>query len=146
MNKKKLRFAIGGLIIVFAITYMVFAGARSNMVYYMTVEELMGKGKSFHGEGIRVSGKVVPASIVKGPQPIEVRFSVKDENGTYALPVYYSGIIPDMFKDEAPVIVEGRLNSDGVFHAKTLMTSCPSKYVPEDQQQQNVAQEKLKSY
>jgi len=145
MNKKKLRFVIGGLVIAAAITYMVFASARSTMVYYVTVDELLAKNTSFHGEGVRVAGKVVPTSITKGPQPTEVNFKVKDKEGTQILPVYYKGILPDMFKDEADVIVEGHYNSDGVFHAKTLMTACPSKYVPEDKQQ-HVSTEQLKSY
>jgi cytochrome c-type biogenesis protein CcmE len=144
-KKKKLKFVIGGGVIALAITYMVFAGARNNLVYYMTVDELMAKGKSFHGEGVRVAGKVVPASIVRGPQPTEVKFSVKDKDGTGILPVYYKGIIPDMFKDDADVIVEGRYEPDGTFHAKTLMTACPSKYVPEDKQQY-ISKEQLKSY
>lgn len=145
MNKKKLKFAIGGIVIAAAIIYMAFAGARNTMIYYMTVDELMAKGDSIQGEGIRVAGKVVPTSIVKGPQLTEVRFNVKDKDGAQILPVYYNGILPDMFKDEADVIVEGRYNSDGVFHAKTLMTSCPSKYEAEDPQQ-HMLEEKLKSY
>ncbi|MEW6272934.1 MAG: cytochrome c maturation protein CcmE, partial [Thermodesulfobacteriota bacterium] len=43
------------------------------------------------------------------------------------LPVRYNGIRPDMFADGRDVIVEGKVES-GVFHAKTLLTTCPSKY------------------
>jgi cytochrome c-type biogenesis protein CcmE len=43
------------------------------------------------------------------------------------LPVRYNGVLPDMFAADRDVIVEGKVEG-GVFHAKTLLTTCPSKY------------------
>ena len=48
------------------------------------------------------------------------------------LKVQYKGITPDMFQDEGEVVVEGIIK-DGIFHAQTLLTSCPSKYEAEKQ-------------
>jgi len=45
--------------------------------------------------------------------------------------VSYQGVTPDMFIDGGEVVVEGALGKDGVFHANTLLTSCPSKYEAE---------------
>ncbi len=50
---------------------------------------------------------------------------------TASLPVRYNGILPDMFADGRDVIVEGKVEG-GVFHAKTLLTTCPSKYEADD--------------
>ncbi|NIQ00058.1 MAG: hypothetical protein GWM98_06255, partial [Nitrospinaceae bacterium] len=47
------------------------------------------------------------------------------------LPVVYKGVTPDMFEGGREVVVEGTLGTDGVFHANTLLTSCPSKYEAE---------------
>ena len=52
-------------------------------------------------------------------------------DGQARLPVRYKGVKPDMFQTGADVIVEGRLEPDGVFAASVLMTSCPSKYQEE---------------
>jgi cytochrome c-type biogenesis protein CcmE len=49
--------------------------------------------------------------------------------GGATLPVRYTGIVPDTFKDEAEVVVEGVLNPDKAsFQAHTLLAKCPSKY------------------
>ncbi len=45
--------------------------------------------------------------------------------------VTYQGVTPDMFAEGREVVVEGTLGKDGVFHANTLLTSCPSKYEAE---------------
>jgi len=47
------------------------------------------------------------------------------------LNVVYQGVTPDMFQDGGEVVVEGALDEQGVFHANTLLTSCPSKYEAE---------------
>ena len=56
-------------------------------------------------------------------------FAIEDKSSN--LNVVYEGIIPDMFKDGQEVVVEGTLAQNGVFHANTLLTSCPSKYEAE---------------
>jgi cytochrome c-type biogenesis protein CcmE len=48
------------------------------------------------------------------------------------LNVVYQGVTPDMFQDGGEVVVEGALDEQGVFHANTLLTSCPSKYEAEE--------------
>jgi cytochrome c-type biogenesis protein CcmE len=47
------------------------------------------------------------------------------------VPVHYQGILPDMFAEGRDVIVEGRYDAGNTLAAKTIMTSCPSKYEPE---------------
>jgi cytochrome c-type biogenesis protein CcmE len=46
------------------------------------------------------------------------------------LPVVYNGVLPDTFEKSTQVIAEGKLGSDGVFHASLVMAKCPSKYDP----------------
>jgi cytochrome c-type biogenesis protein CcmE len=58
-----------------------------------------------------------------------VRFAVTD--GTRSVPVIYAREVPDTFKEEGDVVVEGMLNADGVFAAHHLLAKCPSKYEKE---------------
>jgi cytochrome c-type biogenesis protein CcmE len=51
-------------------------------------------------------------------------------DGARALPVAYSGVVPDIFKDGRQVVVEGALGRDGTFEATTLLAKCPTKYTP----------------
>jgi cytochrome c-type biogenesis protein CcmE len=57
-------------------------------------------------------------------------FSDEQTAGADTLAVEYTGVVPDMFAEGRDVIVEGEY-IDGVLQAKTVMTSCPSKYEPE---------------
>ena len=126
MTKKQIKFFSGSLLIVGAIIYLITAGISKSSLYYMTVEELLTKGNSAYNKGLRVEGKVVPGSIIKNEKSMELKFNL-GENVSF-IPVTYKGVIPDMFKDDSKVVVEGTFSSNGIFKANTLMTSCPSKY------------------
>lgn len=76
----------------------------------------------------RIHGFVVSGSIAKDLAAGHVDFHVADASGTHALTVRYLGIdTPDLFKDGAEVVVEGRYD-DGTFLAERVMAKCPSKY------------------
>jgi cytochrome c-type biogenesis protein CcmE len=60
-----------------------------------------------------------------------LRFAVFDSgspSGGERLDVVYQGLRPDMLRDGATAILEGKLNAEGIFEARTLLLSCPSKY------------------
>jgi cytochrome c-type biogenesis protein CcmE len=74
---------------------------------------------------VRVAG-VVQDDVQKTDGGLHVTFTEKD--GTASMPVDYSGTLPDIFKPGITVVAEGKLGSDGVFHAKTLLAKCPSRF------------------
>ena len=133
MNKKQLKFIFGSFIIVVSIGYLVVTGISKTAVYYLTVSELLSKGSTVYGEGVRVEGKVVGGSIMKDPSALKVDFKITD--GNKDIPIHYEGVIPDLFKDDRDVVVEGKYTHEGVFRAHTLLTSCPSKYESADKSQ-----------
>ncbi|MBI3601268.1 MAG: cytochrome c maturation protein CcmE [Nitrospinae bacterium] len=126
MNKKQIKFIAGSIIIVAAIGYLVVTGISKTSVYYLTVSELLSKGDSVFGQGIRVEGKVMDGSIKKAPSALKVDFKITDSSKDIS--VHYEGVIPDLFEDGRDVVVEGKYSREGVFMAHTLLTSCPSKY------------------
>lgn len=135
IKPKKTRFIIGGLLIIGTLVYLGYSGMQGSMVYYLTVNELMARAaadQSIYGEGVRVSGKVVSGSIERDSMAREIKFKIIDNqgNGGKPLPVFYRGTPPDLFKNGVDVVVEGEYTRDGTFLAKTLLTSCPSKYEP----------------
>jgi len=121
---KKLLF--GALVAVAAIAYLIVSGMRGATVYSLTVSELKAKGQAAIGQGVRVAGKLDGRSVSWDANGLVLRFTIRD--GAETLPVVYKGVKPDMFNDSAEVIVEGKLQPDGVFEAKTLLLKCPSKY------------------
>jgi cytochrome c-type biogenesis protein CcmE len=82
------------------------------------------------GRSYELTGKVVPGSISHAGE--ELRFSIRDRDGSDSLPVRYTGAVPDPFRDGREVIVSGELRG-GAFVAErdSLITKCPSKFTKE---------------
>jgi cytochrome c-type biogenesis protein CcmE len=123
------KFLAGGALILGAAGYLMASSIKSTAVYYLTPAELAGKvvtDPSLVGTGLKLGARVVPGSIQREPGGREVAFRVSDGQRSY--PVVYRGVIPDTFTDSADVVVEGRLASDGTFHATTLLAKCASRY------------------
>tara|TARA_B110000438_G_scaffold302260_1_gene359427 strand:- start:451 stop:939 length:489 start_codon:yes stop_codon:yes gene_type:complete len=130
MKHKKVRFLVGSLLIVGAIAYLITMGISNTSQYFFTVDELLSQKVSYAGSGLKVKGNVVNGSIQRDPNDyLNVMFSIEEKESS--LKVAYQGVTPDMFADGREVVVEGTLGKDGVFHASTLLTSCPSKYEAE---------------
>ncbi len=93
------------------------------MITFVSVEELIDDGNS---DRVRLGGLVEEGSIQLDENDyLNCQFELKE--GNYILPVRYTGVRPDLFKDGAEVIVEGAF-SNGVFKADVLQTKCASKY------------------
>lgn len=127
---RRRKFLIGGLVVCLAVGYLGYIGFRDAAIYYYTVSELLDQGSSIYGENVRVNGQVTPGSVEQEAKGLIVRFTIRDVEGEESLPVVYQGIVPDSFQVGGNVVVEGHLNSAGIFQAHTLMPRCPSKYVP----------------
>ena len=85
------------------------------------------------GKSYELTGKVVHGSIQKAGDD-ELRFRIRDRDGTESVPVSYSGVVPDPFRDGREVIVSGELRQ-GTFVAErdSLVTKCPSKFTKDEQ-------------
>ena len=129
---KKKKFLIGGLIVVLAIAYLGYLGFQNSATYYYTVGELTAQPGPVNGESIRVNGLVADGSVEQDIKERILRFTIVDAEGENSLPVVYQGVVPDTFKTGSDVVVEGYLNSAGVFHANNILAKCPSRYVPEE--------------
>ncbi|HEY7629213.1 MAG TPA: cytochrome c maturation protein CcmE [Thermoleophilaceae bacterium] len=80
------------------------------------------------GQSYQLTGKVVQGSIVRSGDAM--RFTVRDRNGTgAALPVTYTGEVPDPFRGGREIIVKGQMdNGTFVGQKDSLVTKCPSKF------------------
>ena len=131
---RRKRFLIVGLTVAIALGYLGFTAFQGASMYYLTVDELLARGDAAYGEQVRLMGRVADGSVDKNPSANTLRFDVTSEDGA-SLPAVYSGMVPDAFKEEADVVLEGSLTPAGTFQADTLLVKCPSKYeaAPEDQ-------------
>ncbi|HVB25355.1 MAG TPA: cytochrome c maturation protein CcmE [Ktedonobacteraceae bacterium] len=121
-----LSFIIGGVAILTAVIYLVYANTQSSAVYYMTVTELQ-HCTTCTTQSVRVAGIVRPGSISRNDQKNELKFVITE--GSQALPVTYTGgVVPDIFGAGIQVVVEGYYTGSGPFKATTLLAKCPSKF------------------
>ncbi len=118
-------FILGGLAILGAVIYLIYANTQANAVYYMTVPELKSC-TICTSQSVRVAGVVQAGSIVNNNQNQQISFVIADSG--QSLPVVYSGIVPDIFRPGVTVVVEGHYTGQGPFQAQTLLTKCPSKF------------------
>jgi cytochrome c-type biogenesis protein CcmE len=153
----RIKFIIGGLLIVAAVIYLIISSTQASAQYFLTVDELNAKGSSVAGRDLRVSGAVIGDSIQYDPETLTLSFTVAhvpgdnkeiDAEGGLAevlhqavsdpsrskMQVIYTGVKPDLLRHEAQAIMTGQLGDDGIFHAEELLLKCPTKYeeaVPE---------------
>jgi cytochrome c-type biogenesis protein CcmE len=136
--KKNGRFMVGLVGVAAVVTYLIWTGVSQTMVYYLTPVELMAKVQadpSFHNVGVKVSGDVVPGSYHRAEGQLLHTFQVRDlADPSVTFPVAYRGAMPETFKEDMQVVLEGSLGDDGVFQATTVLTKCASRYeaAPED--------------
>ena len=114
--------------------YLVYSGFSENSVYFLNVSEAQAATPDKLASA-RLFGTVAPDGIEKSSSGTGVNFLLADkDNAGQSIKVRYSGTVPDTFKAGAEVIVEGGMDAQGHFVAKTLMTKCPSKYQKENRQ------------
>jgi cytochrome c-type biogenesis protein CcmE len=118
-------FVVAGLAIAAAVAYLIMANTTATAAYYMTVKELRACHECTT-RSVRVAGVVAPGSIVRDDKTQLVRFTIMEQQD--ALPVAYSGVVPDIFRPGIQVVVEGRLQPSGIFSAQTLLAKCPSRF------------------
>src|SRR4029079_7748203 len=122
-----LKFAVVGGVLALAVGYLVLTGMQSTAVYYLTVGEVKAGGSSLVGRPVRVAGLVAPGSVERLNGGLALHFTVQDDSGSFPV-TYRGGPVPDIFGDQVQVVVEGRVQQDGVFAADTLLAKCPSKF------------------
>ncbi len=125
----RLKFLVAGGLILGAVGYLMFSGINESMVYYYTIAEATTKTSELSDKGIRIGGFVSPGTIHRVGGQSRVEFVIFEKSSDRTLPVTYQGIIPDTFKENAEVVVEGFYHPQKtVFRATTLLAKCPSKY------------------
>jgi len=127
------KLAIAAVVVASVTAYMAYLGASSSWQYYMTVQECVQNAPWVAGRRIRVSGTIVPGSLVVAADRQEARFTLGQADDR--LSVVCTGPLPDDLSPEKPmeVVVEGRVEagraeSPARLRGDKLITRCASKY------------------
>jgi cytochrome c-type biogenesis protein CcmE len=125
MSHKAAKIGVTSLVLATAFGVLLYSTLGESMQYYKYVDEVMAQPEAWQGKNLQVHGHVVPGSIARKPDSLEYRFEVYRNGKTVR--AFYSGIVPDTFKDDSEVVLTGALTKDG-FHATDMTAKCPSKY------------------
>lgn len=141
----RLKFLIGGLLILGAVAYLIVSGTATGARFFITVDELVND-PDYVGQTVRISGAVLGESIsydreqqlieftiANIPQEFEdlavaLHDSVNNPDATRLHVRVENQVKPDLLQHEAQAILTGRLDGDGVFHATELLLKCPSRF------------------
>jgi len=124
------------VLVVIALLAIVGAGLLAawslrNQANYFYLPEQMASDPPAFGQAVRLGGMVQKGSLVTEADGVTVNFKVTGK-GEGAVPVRYSGILPDLFVEGSGVVAEGSLGPDGVFKATNLLAKHDENYVPKE--------------
>lgn len=127
MKPRHKRFALIAAIVagVGIATALVLNAFQSNLVFFYTPSQIAAK-EAPTGRTFRIGGLVQAGSVKR--EGVDVRFVVTDT--AQEIPVAYSGILPDLFKEGKGVVAQGQLGQDGVFIAKEVLAKHDENYMP----------------
>jgi cytochrome c-type biogenesis protein CcmE len=128
-RKRKLRLFVAltaAVLLAGALVYTSFSAATQAK----QPSDLLASAEA--GRSYELTGKVVKDSVDKDGETLT--FRIRDRDGHESLPVTYSGVVPDPFREGREVIVSGELKR-GTFVAEhdSLITKCPSKFTKDEQ-------------
>ena len=108
-------------------TALVLNAFNSNLVFFFSPTQVAAN-EAPQGRSFRVGGLVEMGSIKRETQGLTTRFVVTDLAKT--IPVTYTGLLPDLFKEGKGVVAQGKLGADGVFRADQVLAKHDENYMP----------------
>jgi cytochrome c-type biogenesis protein CcmE len=129
MKRRHKRFALiaAGLAGLLLAVVFVLNAFQSNLVFFFSPSQVVTKEAPV-AKIFRLGGLVEVGSLERQTDGFTVRFAVTDT--VHAIPVVYTGILPDLFKEGKGVVAQGRLSADGVFHAEQVLAKHDENYMP----------------
>jgi cytochrome c-type biogenesis protein CcmE len=122
-------FAVGGCVVAIVAIVLLAVELSGNVVYFRTVTEAVADRKELGTDRFRLAGAVLPGTIEETHRGVD--FEVTD--GPTTVSVHHTGDPPDLFKANAPVVVEGHWQStqrDAAFVSDRILIKHGSEYEP----------------
>ena len=130
MTRKQKRLAvIGGAMVFLALASGLTLYALGQKTSYFFMPSDLQEASLDPGQRIRLGGLVEKGTILRG-EGTDVTFAVTDQ--AHSVQVAYSGILPDLFREEQGVVTEGTLRADGVFIADSVLAKHDENYMPKE--------------
>lgn len=154
---ERLKFLIGGVLILAAVAYLIVSGTLTGARYFISVDDLL-TNTDYVGQTVRVTGAVLGETITYDTETLTIEFTIANVREPYddlALALHEAvnnpdarrvhvrvenTVMPDLLQNEAQAILTGTLDANGVFHATELNLKCPSRFIEGGPSQEDLAQ------
>ncbi|MGE5515510.1 MAG: cytochrome c maturation protein CcmE [Bacteroidota bacterium] len=127
-KQRRLYFVVLGVLAVGAAAALVLTALRQDIVFFFSPSEIVEAKVPTEGRRIRLGGLVETGSVAK--TGAEVRFTITD--GVHGVPVLFTGLLPDLFREGQGVVTEGRMGKDGLFLASEVLAKHDENYMPKE--------------
>ena len=118
---------VGGLAALGIASALVLNAFNSNLVFFFSPTQVLAH-EAPRDRSFRIGGLVEEGSLQREPTGLTIRFFVTDL--AKQVPVTYTGLLPDLFKEGKGVVAQGKLGADGVFRAEQVLAKHDENYMP----------------
>ena len=122
---KRIAFIFVGLAGLGLAAFLVASAFRNNLVFFFSPTDVAAQ-KAPVGRTFRIGGLVQEGTLKR--DGLNVKFTVTDTAAS--IPVVYNGILPDLFKEGRGCVAQGKIGTDGVFHAEQVLAKHDENYMP----------------
>ena len=126
-RRKRLLVVLGILGGVAASVALAVVASRENIMFYFDPTQV-ATGQVPEAKRFRIGGMVVKGSVQRNPGDLQVRFVLTDF--AHEVPVEYTGVLPDLFREGQGIIAHGKMNASGAFVADEVLAKHDEKYMP----------------
>jgi cytochrome c-type biogenesis protein CcmE len=132
----RLKFVVGAVLMLGAISFLIWNGMRGNMQFYVTVDEFYARQEEMSARDLRVSGRVLGDTIrftqldaTNSRLEFEIVDNIRNPGQRLRI-VALNEPLPDLLQHEAEALVHGRIGEDGDFYANKngVLLKCPTRY------------------
>ena len=124
---KRAALIVGGLAVLAGAATLVLNAFNSNLVFFFSPTQVFAD-EAPRDRSFRIGGLVEEGSVQREPQGLTIRFAVTDR--AQKIPVTYTGLLPDLFKEGKGVVAQGKLGPDGIFRADQVLARHDENYMP----------------
>ena len=124
---KKLAMITAGVTALGFSAYLVLNAFQSNLVFFFSPTQVVAKEAPI-GKSFRIGGLVSEGSVNREDGSTTVHFAITDTLET--IPVVYTGILPDLFREGKGVVAQGKISKEGVFLADEVLAKHDENYMP----------------
>ncbi|HEX4214655.1 MAG TPA: cytochrome c maturation protein CcmE [Candidatus Dormibacteraeota bacterium] len=117
------------LVVAVGVGYFMVSSMHGSADYYQTIQQMRAHPPTTSQASVE---GVVQKGVQRGDGGFDVRFVMAD--GKDRMPVSYQGTLPEIFRPGVQVVVQGKVDQDGTFHATQLQAKCPSHFSAEPAQ------------